>query len=166
LDISIIVAADENGVIGRNNQLPWRLAGDMRHFREVTLGKPVVMGRKTFESIGKPLAGRSNIVVSRQPGLVIDGCIVVASLDAAIDAAGEAEEVMIIGGAELYRESLGLANRIYLTRVHAAVEGDTLFPEIDYDEWRETSIEQHAPDERNEHAYSFEVLERMPEDLA
>lgn len=160
MNISIIVAADENGVIGRDNHLPWRLAADMRHFREVTMGKPVLMGRKTYESIGKPLPGRHNIVITRKSGLVIDGCTVVNSLDDAIDAVGDVDEVMIIGGAEIYRESLGLANRIYLTRVHTAVEGDTCFPEIDYDEWYETSIEEHAADERNEYPYSFEVLER------
>jgi dihydrofolate reductase len=161
MDISIIVAADENGVIGKGNQLPWRLAADMKHFRELTMGKPVVMGRKTHESIGKALPGRHNIVITRNRDLVIDGCTVVASLDDAIDAAGDVDEVMIIGGAEVYRESLGLANRIYLTRVHSAVEGDARFPEIDYDEWVETSIESHAPDERNEYPYSFEVLERF-----
>lgn len=161
MDISIIVAADENGVIGRGNQLPWRLSADMKHFRELTMGKPVVMGRKTHESIGKPLPGRHNIVITRTAGLVIEGCTVVTSLDEAIDAAGDVDEIMIIGGAEIYRESLGLANRIYLTRVHSAVEGDAHFPEIDYDEWVETSIESHAPDERNEYPYSFEVLERL-----
>jgi dihydrofolate reductase len=159
MDISIIVAADENGVIGLDNRLPWRLPADLRHFREITLGKPVLMGRKTFESIGKPLAGRHNIVLTRQD-VRMEGCTVVHSLDEAIDAAGEAAELMIIGGAEIYRESLGLVNRIYLTRVHTAVEGDTWFPDIDYDEWFETSIEEHAADERNEFAYSFEVLER------
>ncbi len=160
MDISIIVAADENGVIGRGNRLPWRLPADLRHFREVTLGKPVLMGRKTFESIGKPLAGRHNIVLTRRHGVQIGGCTVVNSLDAAIDAAGDAAELMIIGGAEIYHESLGLVNRIYLTRVHTAVEGDTWFPALDYDEWFETSIEEHAADERNEFAFSFELLER------
>lgn len=161
MNISIVVAADENGVIGKDNKLPWRLPADLKHFRELTLGKPVLMGRKTFESIGKPLSGRRNIVLTRAAGVTIEGCTVVNSLDDAIDAAGEADELMIIGGAEIYRESLELANRIYLTRVHTAVEGDTRFPDLDYDEWRETSIEEHAPDERNEHAYSFEVLERL-----
>lgn len=160
MDIAIIVAADENGVIGRDNRLPWRLPADLRHFREITLGKPVVMGRRTYESIGKPLVGRHNIVLTRQPGTVIEGCTVVHSLDGAIDAAGDAAELMIIGGAAIYRESLGLVNRIYLTRVHTAVEGDTWFPDIDYGEWIETSIEEHAADERNEFPYSFEVLER------
>ncbi len=161
MNISIIVAADENGVIGKDNRLPWRLPADLKNFRELTLGKPVLMGRKTYESIGKPLPGRLNIVITRGVGVAIEGCTVVNSLDDAIDAAGDAEELMIIGGAEIYRESLALANRIYLTRVHTAVEGDTWFPDIDYDEWRETSIEEHASDERNEHAYSFEILERL-----
>ncbi len=160
MDISIIVAADENGIIGKENRLPWRLAADMKHFRELTMGKPVLMGRKTHESIGKPLPGRHNIVITRNRSLEIEGCTVVTSLDDALDAAGDVDEVMIIGGAELYRESVGLANRIYLTRVHTAVEGDAVFPEIDYDEWFDTSIESHAPDERNEFPYSFEVLER------
>lgn len=161
MDISIIVAADENGVIGRDNRLPWRLPADLRHFRELTLGKPVLMGRRTYESIGKPLAGRHNIVLTRQAEVAIDGCTVVHSLDEAVDAAGDARELMIIGGAEIYRESLGLVNRIYLTRVHTVVEaGDTWFPDIDYDEWIETAIEEHAADERNEFPFSFEVLER------
>lgn len=161
MDISIIVAADENGVIGRDNRLPWRLPADLKHFRAATLGKPVLMGRRTYESIGKPLAGRHNIVLTRQRGTVIAGCTVVHSLDEAIDAAGDAAELMIIGGAELYRASLELTNRIYLTRVHTAIEGgDTWFPDIDYDAWIETAVEEHAADERNEFAYSFELLER------
>jgi dihydrofolate reductase len=161
MDISIIVAMDENGVIGLNNRLPWRLTADLKHFREVTMGKPVVMGRKTFESIGKPLPGRHNIIVSRQADLTHAGCTVVNSLEQAIEAASGAAEVMIIGGAEIYRETLPRANRIYLTRVHTAVTGDTHFPEIDYDGWRETSIEEHAADERNEYPFSFVVLERV-----
>lgn len=161
MDISIIVAADENDLIGRENALPWRLPADLRYFKAQTMGKPVIMGRRTHQSIGKPLAGRHNIVVTRDPAYAAPECTVVHSLDDAIDAAGDVAEVMIIGGAALYRESIGLANRIYLTRIHAAFAGDTYFPEINYDEWREVTIEAHAPDEQNPHAYSFEVLERV-----
>lgn len=161
MDISIIVAADENDLIGRDNALPWRLPADMRYFKTRTMGKPVIMGRRTHQSIGKPLPGRHNIVITRDPGYAAPGCTIVHTLDDAIDAAGDVPEVMIIGGAALYRESVGLANRIYLTRIHAAFAGDTYFPEINYDEWREVAIEAHAPDEQNPHAYSFEVLERV-----
>ena len=157
--ISLIVAASENGVIGRDGDLPWRQSDDLRRFKAVTMGKPIVMGRKTWESIGRPLPGRQNIVVSRQPGLEIEGVDVVASPAGAIDVAAGASEIMIIGGSEIYTLFLPLADRVYLTRVHADVEGDARFPELD-DDWQLVSVERHAADDNNDHDMSFRVYER------
>ena len=157
--ISLIVAASENGVIGRDGDLPWRQSDDLRRFKAVTMGKPIVMGRKTWESIGRPLPGRQNIVVSRQPGLEIEGADVVASPAAAVDVAAGAEEIMIIGGSEIYKLFLPLADRVYLTRVHADVEGDAWFPALG-DDWRLVSDERHAADDNNEHDMSFRLYER------
>ena len=159
--LTIVVAAAENRVIGRNNQLPWRLPDDLKRFKEVTLGKPVVMGRKTYDSIGKPLPGRTNIVVTRQSGLAIAGCVVVGSLDEALIAAQDAREVMLIGGAQLYQSALPNVGRVELTRVHAAVDGDTLFPVLDPTQWRETLVATHPADERHAHAFSFVTLDRL-----
>jgi dihydrofolate reductase len=157
--ISLIVAASENGVIGRDGELPWRQSDDLRRFKAVTMGKPIVMGRKTWESIGRPLPGRQNIVVSRQPGLDIDGADVVASASAAVDAARDADEIMIIGGSEIYALFMPLASRVYLTRVHAHVEGDAVFPALDGD-WRLVHEERHPADENNDHDMSFRIYER------
>ena len=160
--LTIVVAAAQNHVIGRDNQLPWRLPDDLKRFKEVTLGKPVVMGRKTYDSIGRPLPGRTNIVITRQPQLEIPGCLVVGSLAGALRAAQDAPEVMLIGGAQLYDSSLGQVGRIHLTRVHAAVEGDTLFPTLDPSEWHETLVATHPADDRHLHAFSFLTLDRIP----
>jgi dihydrofolate reductase len=157
--ISFVVAVAENGVIGRDNALPWHLPGDLKHFKEVTLGKPVLMGRKTWDSIGRPLPGRHNIIVSRQPNLTIEGCTVVATLDQGLDLTRALSETMVIGGAEIFRLLLPRADRIYLTRVHAHVPGDIYLPDLGSG-WMERSREYHARDERNEHAYSFVLLER------
>jgi dihydrofolate reductase len=157
--ISLIVAASKNGVIGRDGDLPWRQSDDLRHFKAVTMGKPIVMGRKTWDSIGRPLPGRQNIVVSRQPGLEIEGADVVASPAAAVDIAAGAAEIMIIGGSEIYKLFLPLADRVYLTRVHAEVEGDAWFPALG-DDWRLVSDERHAADDNNEHDMSFRLYER------
>lgn len=159
--LSLLVAVAENGVIGRQNDLPWRLPDDLKRFKALSLGKPVIMGRRTYESIGRPLPQRANIVVSRQPGLAIEGCIVVGSLDEALAAAREAPEILVIGGAEIFREALPRANRIYLTRVHADVEGDVHFPALAPDQWRELDVEHHPADERHAHAFSFILLERV-----
>jgi dihydrofolate reductase len=161
MQLSIIVAVAENNVIGAGNRLPWRLPDDLRRFKALSLGKPVVMGRRTFDSIGRPLPGRTNIVISRQPGLRIDGCIVTLSVDAALAAAHPAAEVIIIGGAEIYRQVLPRTNRIHMTRVHAYIEGDVLFPELHAEEWREVDIEHHPADDRHAHAFSFITLERI-----
>ena len=150
-------------MIGRDGDLPWRLPADLRHFKEMTLGKPIVMGRKTWESIGRPLPGRTNLVVSGNPAYEARGCTVVHGLDEALAAAaGEgAEEIMIIGGARLYSEALPRADRILLTRVHGVVAGDTLFPPMTEEEWAVVALERHEPDDRHAWAYSFLELRRV-----
>lgn len=162
--ISFVLARADNGVIGRDNALPWHLPADLKHFKRLTVGKPVVMGRKTFESIGKPLSGRHNIVLTRDPDWRAEGVTVVPNLAEAVAAAGldpktRAEEVMIVGGAAVYAEALPVATRIYLTEVHAAPEGDTILPPFDPARWRETAREDH-PEEEGRPAYSFVTLER------
>lgn len=158
--ISIIVAASENGVIGRRGELPWRLSSDLQHFKAVTMGKPIVMGRKTWESIGRPLPGRQNIVITRQDGFAAEGCEVVGSVDAAVAAAGDAEEIMVIGGSEIYALFLSRADRLYLTRVHAEIDGDAFFPDDDESSWILVDDEQHEADDSNEFDYSFQRYER------
>lgn len=163
--LALIVAAAENGVIGRDNALPWHLPEDLKYFRRTTIGKPVIMGRRTFESIGKALPERLNIVVSRSPGVSAPDVLVVSTLDAALAAArtaatGDLDEALVIGGAQLYRAALPLARRIYLTEVHAAVEGDTFLPPVDWDKWREARRETHTADQRHAHDFSFVIYER------
>jgi len=160
--LSIIVAAAENDIIGQGNRLPWRLPDDLRRFKSLSMGKPVIMGRRTFESIGRPLPGRTNIVVSGQPGLRLEGCIVVPSVDAAIAAVGSAPEAVIAGGAQIYRQTLPRVEVIHLTRVHVCVDGDVHFPALAPDEWREAQREHHSADEDHPHAFSFITLERIP----
>lgn len=159
--LSIIVAVADNGVIGNGNQLPWRLPDDLKRFKALSLGKPIVMGRKTFDSIGRPLPGRLNIVISRQPGLEIPGCTVVTSIDAAIAAAQPAPEIVIVGGADIYRQALPQVQVIHLTRVHAHIEGDVVFSQLKEHEWREVAKEYHPADERHAHAFTFSTLERV-----
>jgi dihydrofolate reductase len=154
--ICLIAAASENNVIGDHGKIPWDIPEDMKHFREITMGKPVIMGRKTYESIGHPLPKRPNIVITRQKGYVTTGAEVVGSLGDALERAGSVEEVFIIGGGEIYREALPMADRIYLTRVHAKVAGDALFPEFHPDHWREVSSEHHAGNP----AYTFLLYEK------
>ena len=158
--ISIIVAMAENRVIGRNNDLPWRLPADLQHFKALTVGKPIIMGRKTWESLPGLLPDRSHIVVTGDAYYRAEGCRVVHTLDEAVSAAGDAPEVMVIGGAMLYGEAIPRAERIYLTEVHAEVEGDVYFPEFPRDEWRERERERFPADDKNALPYSFLVLER------
>jgi len=153
--ISIIAAMDENNLIGNAGKLPWYLPADLAHFKAITLGKPIVMGRKTYDSIGKPLPERHNIIITRQKDLKIEGVTVVHSLEDAMRAAGEVEELMIIGGANLYKQALPLTNRLYITLVHTKATGDTYFPEWNPDEWEEASREDHKPDDKNKYPYSF-----------
>jgi dihydrofolate reductase len=159
--LSIVVAMAANRVIGRDNQLPWHLPADLKHFKQLTTGKPILMGRKTWESIGRPLPERTNIVITRDTGYTAAGCVVVHSFDAALRAAGHNDEVMVIGGSELYRQVLPQVTTIYLTRVHAEIEGDAVFPEIDASEWREVERTDCEPDEKNAYAYSFITLQRV-----
>jgi len=159
--ISIITAMADNRVIGIENRLPWDLPADMQWFRQQTMGKPVLMGRKTFDSIGRPLPKRRNVVISRDASLEIEGCEVVSSADAAFQLCANEEEVMIIGGASFYEQTLPLAKRLYLTLVHGEPEGDAWFPEIDFSQWREVERIDHPADEANAFACSFVILERI-----
>jgi dihydrofolate reductase len=158
--VSLLVAVAENGVIGRDNQLPWRLPDDLKRFKALTMGKPILMGRKTFESIGKPLPGRTSLVLTRSEAWSHPGAVIVHSLDEALDRTAGAAELIVIGGAEVYRLALPRAERIYLTRVHAAVDGNTLFPALEERQWRQSAREEHPADERHAYAMSFCVLER------
>ncbi|MEX8546159.1 MAG: dihydrofolate reductase [Mucilaginibacter sp.] len=157
--ISLVVAVAANNAIGKNNQLLWHLPADLKHFKQITTGHTVFMGRKTYESIGKPLPNRRNIVISRNIK-EIKGCEVAPSLEEALLLAGKNEEVMVIGGATIYNLALPLANCIYLTKIHHEFEADTFFPEIDPNQWRESSREDFSPDEKNLLAYSFITLNR------
>ena len=161
MKISIIVAASSNNVIGADGRLPWRLPEDLRHFKAVTMGKPLVMGRATFESIGRALPGRRNIVITRQRGFVAEGCTVAGSPREALAAAGDAAEVMVIGGGEIYREFLPRADRIYLTRVQAEVDGDTTFPELDMTEWHVAGVEEYPAGDEREFGFEIETLDRV-----
>jgi len=158
--VSIIVAMTPDRVIGKNNQLPWYLPADLKHFKASTMDKPIIMGRKTFDSIGKPLPGRHNIVVTRQKDLSLEGCTVVASIAEAIEQAGEVKEAMIIGGASIYQDALPLADRLYLTLIKTEIEGDAFFPAFDKSEWRVLSQIDHQADEKNIFDYSFLFLEK------
>jgi dihydrofolate reductase len=166
--ISLIVAVAENGVIGRNGTLPWRLSSDLKTFRRLTMGKPIVMGRKTFQSLGKPLDGRDNIVLSSDPFFEPQGASVVDSLGAALTlarvlaATRGADEIMIIGGADIFRAALPAADRIYWTEVKAAPAGDVLFPVFDLNEWTEVSREDLPRGPRDDHGAVLKVLERAP----
>jgi len=158
--LSLVVAAGERNEIGKDGRMPWHLPADLKHFKAVTLGKPVIMGRRTHESIGRALPGRRNIVVTRNPGYRAEGCEVAHSLQEALDLAGDAPEVMVIGGAGLYREALPLADRIYLTRVAGQFDADTHFPGFAAGKWQEKERVHRPADERNACACEFIVLER------
>ena len=158
---SLIVARARNGAIGRNNAMPWHLPADLAHFKRTTTGHPIIMGRKTFESIGKPLPGRRNIVVSRNPQWRAEGCDVFQSLAAALASTAPAAQVFIIGGASLYREALDFADRLYLTEVDASPEGDTFFPALPSGQWQEQLREHHPADEKNAFAMDFVILHRL-----
>lgn len=161
MNLSILAAKATNNTIGENNQLIWRLPADLKHFRELTTGETVIMGRKTFESIGKALPERNNIIITRQPGYQAPGCEVVHSLEEAIQASAQEENVFIIGGGEIYRQALDLAGTLYITEVHETFAGDTVFPEIDKGTWAETFREDHLADEKNPYDYSFVTYQRM-----
>jgi dihydrofolate reductase len=158
--LALVVAAAENGVIGNHNQLPWHLPDDLKHFKAVTMGKPILMGRKTFEAIGRPLPGRTNVVVSRQAALEIPGCVVVRSVDEGLERCGATPEVAVIGGAEIFAQTLPRADVIYLTRVLAEIAGDAVFPALHPDEWLQSEVEAHDADDRHAHAFVFSKLTR------
>jgi dihydrofolate reductase len=152
---------DQQGLIGKDNDLPWKLSADLQYFRRVTMGKPIIMGRTTHESIGRPLPGRHNIVVTKNTDFLAEGCTVVHSIDEAFLACGDAEEAMIMGGASLYRQCLPMAHRLYLTQVHANLEnGDTWFPDWDRAEWDELNRDDHPADDKNEYPFSFIIYDR------
>lgn len=165
-----MVAMASNGVIGRDNGLPWHLPEDLRYFKRTTLGKPVIMGRKTFDSIGRPLPGRPNIVISRRPDWSAAGVTVADSVASALEraqalaAASSADELVVIGGAQLYAATLPLADRLYVTEVHAAIAGDTRFPPMNPARWREVSREEHAASADNPYPYAFVVYDRAAGD--
>jgi len=161
MKISLIVAMASNRVIGLNNQMPWHLSADLKKFKSITMGKPIVMGRKTFESIGRPLPGRTNIIISRNADYRQEGCVVTNDLDSALTSACQlADEIFVIGGSALYDALLPRANRLYLTQINAAFEGDTFFPEINQDEWQELNREDIDNDPQVAFSYSFLQLER------
>ena len=159
MTISIIVAIAENNAIGKNNQLLWHMPNDLKHFKEITSGRTIIMGRKTFDSVGRPLPKRRNIVVTRQD-IEIPGCEVVKSIDEGLALCAGEDEVFTGGGAEIYRQAMDKTDRIYLTIIHKEFDADTFFPEIDYSQWNEVSRERHEPDEKNPLPYSFITLER------
>jgi len=166
--VAIIAAIADNGVIGNGNSIPWHLPSDFAHFKRMTLGKPLIMGRRTFESIGRPLPGRTNIVVSRQPGYQPEGVIVISSLEAALDhaqtiaATDRANEVMIGGGAEIYAQALNFADRLYITHVGASPEGDAHFPPVDLDMWKESGMIDVPTSPKDSAAFRIKVYRRGP----
>lgn len=163
--LSLIVAASENNVIGVGNALPWKLPDDLKHFKELTIGHPIIMGRKTYESIGRLLPDRVNIIITRNKDFAVEGAVVVDSIDQAIEEAKKTgvEEIFIIGGAEIYKQTMDSANRIYLTRVNTRLKGDAFFPEIDDEKWKEVpgSRQMHPKDDTHEHSFVFITFERV-----
>lgn len=159
--ISLVFAIDLNGVIGLKGELPWHLPDDLRHFKAITLGKPIIMGRKTHESIGRPLPGRLNIVLSRNGSYMAPGCDVVQSIQEALTAASESDEIMVIGGSRIFEHFLPLADRMYVTLIDAAFEGDVYFPEIEWNAWREVSRETIEKNETRPFDYHHVVYERL-----
>lgn len=161
--VSAIFAVSENNVIGKGNDLPWRMPADLKHFKNTTMGHPVIMGRKNFDSIGRPLPGRHNIVVTRDRNFRAEGVSVVHSLREAVEIAGadRPEEVFIIGGAQIYKKAFPYCDRLYMTRIHTETEGDVFLPEVDFSAWKLISEEKHLPDEKNIHDYTFRIYERI-----
>ncbi|MCX4027554.1 dihydrofolate reductase [Spartinivicinus sp. SM1973] len=166
MHICLVAAVAANNAIGINNKLPWYLPGDLRYFKRLTMGKPIIMGRKTFESLGKPLPGRTNIVITRNSAFAAEGVKVVHTLEAAIALAESiglidgCEEMMVIGGAQIYEQALPVATRLYLTRVHKSFEGDTFFPEFDDNQWQLTAEETQETDHQPPLKYSYQILDR------
>jgi dihydrofolate reductase len=161
MKISLIVAMSENRVIGRDNKMPWHLSADLKRFKSLTMNSPILMGRKTFESIGKPLIGRTNMILSHNPNFKPEGCLVFSELNSALEQAQDyGDELFIIGGSTLYGMALPLAQRLYLTQIEASFEGDTFFPEIDLSAWNEVACECIVDDEKVDFTYRFITLEK------
>jgi dihydrofolate reductase len=158
--ISLVAAMAENGTIGRDNSLPWRLPDDLKRFKALTMGKLLLMGRKTYESIGRPLPGRSSLVLTRDRDWHAEGVVVARSLGQALSHARDSDELVAIGGAQIYRLLMPFARRIHLTLVHAEVPGDTFFPDFDPTQWADVECQRHPADERNAYAFTFVTLER------
>ena len=161
MSLSIVVAMDENRLIGKDNKLPWHLPADLAYFKKITTGKSIVMGRKTYDSIGRPLPNRRNIVISRNSKTLITGCEVLTSIDEVLSTTKDEDEVMIIGGASLCEQLLPQVSRLYITKIEGKFDGDVYFPEYDESDWRQVSCESHLSDDSNQHAYHFLVLERQ-----
>jgi len=160
--LSLIVATAENNVIGKANTMPWHLPADLAYFKKTTLGKPIIMGRKTFESIGRPLPNRQNIVVTRDVSYQAEGIDIVDSIEKALSLVSEAEEVMVIGGGTVYQSCLAQADRLYITHIHAKIEGDTYFPDYDREnDWKKVCCESYQADERNAYNMDFCVYQRQ-----
>lgn len=157
--ISFVVAMDENRGIGKDNDLPWYLPNDLKHFKKTTMGKPIVMGRKTYESIGKPLPGRENIVVTRDDNYEAEGTTIVHSIDEVL--AIDADEICVIGGTEIFKLFMPVADRLYVTEIHHTFDADTYFPELDEEEWKEVSRESGTVDEKNKYPHDFVVYEKI-----
>ena len=160
MTVTIVVAIAENYAIGKNNQLLWHMPADLKHFKRITSGHTVIMGRKTYDSVGKPLPNRRNIIITRQD-ITIPGCEVVKSVEEALKLCSNEEEVFIVGGAEIYKLAMSKTDRIYLTIIHHSFDADSFFPEINYTAWKEVSREDHPADEKHKYAYSFITLERV-----
>lgn len=159
--ISFLVAMDENRIIGKDNQLPWRLPEDLKYFKRVTMGHPIIMGRKTHESIGSVLPGRENIIITRQRNYQSEGCTVLYSVQDLVNYCSKKDtEVFVIGGAEIFKETFAFADRLYITLIHESFAGDTFFPEFDLNEWHLTSSETGIKDEKNPYDYEFRIYER------
>lgn len=159
--IAFVVARDRGGVIGKGGALPWRLPDDMKHVRETTVGKPLIMGRRTYESIGRPLPGRTTIVLTRDRSYRAEGVLVAATVEDALALAADAPETIVFGGADVFRRFLPMVDRIYLTEVDANVDGDTFFPALDPSEWREIERREHPADDRHRYSFRFVTLERV-----
>ena len=160
MKLSLIVAKTKNNVIGFENSMPWHLPADLKHFKTITMGKPIVMGRKTYDSIGRALPGRRNIVISRQQDLKIEGCELFSSIEDAMKALQSEDEVIIIGGSEIFKQNLSLADYVYLTLINAELKGDAFFLDLNLAEWKLTSEEKHASDVQNKYAYCFQMWQR------
>ncbi len=159
--LSIIVAVSENNVVGKENKLPWKLSADLKHLKSLTMGHHIIMGRKTWESLGRALPGRINVVITTDKNFKAEGGVVVQSLKEALTVSSSDDEIFIFGGGKIFKEAMPLVKKIYMTKVHSIIDGDTFFPVLDMKDWKETSREDFKADEKNQYDYSFVTLERV-----